>query len=139
MQKNPKPRKNVKGNITFENGARAKFHEMITAEALADFGYDVRFLPSNVNMGAADCYVNNTIFEIKAPEGKTTDCVERNIRKALDHQSPNIIIDSFRMKNIQDRSVQSFLAERLGRRHGIRRIIFVNRKREVVDINGLIV
>ena len=139
MQKNPKPRKNTKGNITFENGARPKPHEMITAEALADAGYEIRFIPSNVNMGMADCYVNNTIFEIKAPEGKTTDCVERNIRKALDHQSPNIIIDSFRMKNIQDRSIRSFLAERLRRRHGIKRIIFVNRKREVVDINSLLV
>ena len=42
----------------------------------------------------ADCYVNNTIFEIKAPEGKTTDCIQR--------------------------------------------MIFVNRKREVIDINDLL-
>lgn len=69
-------------------------------------------------------YINNTIFEIKAPEGKTTTCVERNLRKAVDHQSSNIVIDSFRMKNIQDRSIQSFLIERLKRRHGVRRIIF---------------
>ncbi|MBQ3413348.1 hypothetical protein IJH33_00625 [Candidatus Saccharibacteria bacterium] len=86
----------------------------------------------------ADCYVNNTIFEIKAPEGKTTDCIERNLRKAVDHQSPNVVLDSFRMKNIQDKSIQNFLLERLKRRHGIQRIIFVNRKREAIDINSLL-
>ncbi|WP_408631559.1 CdiA C-terminal domain-containing protein [Mediterraneibacter agrestimuris] len=86
----------------------------------------------------ADCYVNDTIFEIKAPEGKTINCIERNLRKAVNHQSPNIVLDSFRIKNIQDRSIQSFLLERLKRRHGIQRILFVNRKRKVIDINRLL-
>lgn len=138
MKKNPKPLATIKGTITCEGGAKPKPHEYITAEALADAGYNVRFIPSSVNMGMADCYINNTIFEIKAPEGKTTACVERNLRKAVDHQSANIVLDSFRMKNIQDRSIQSFLLERLRRRHGIQRIIFVNRKREAIDINSLL-
>ncbi len=138
MKKNPKPSGTIKGTVTREGGAKPKPHEYITAEALADSGYNVRFIPSNINIGMADCYINNTIFEIKAPEGKTTTCVERNLRKAVDHQSPNIVIDSFRMKNIQDRSIQSFLIERLKRRHGVRRIIFVNRKREAIDINNFL-
>lgn len=138
MKKNPKPSGTIKGTVMREGGAKPKPHEYITAEALADSGYNVRFIPSNVNIGMADCYINNTIFEIKAPEGKTTTCVERNLRKAVDHQSPNIVIDSFRMKNIQDRSIQSFLIERLKRRHGVRRIIFVNRKRKAIDINSFL-
>ncbi len=128
----------IKGTVTREGGAKPKPHEYVTAEALADAGYNVRFIPSSVNMGTADCYIDNTIFEIKAPEGKTTACVERNLRKAVDHQSVNVVLDSFRMKNIQDRSVQSFLLERLRLRHGIQRIIFVNRKREAIDINSLL-
>ena len=71
MKKNPKPLATIKGTITCEGGAKPKPHEYITAEALADAGYNVRFIPSSVNMGMADCYINNTIFEIKAPEGKT--------------------------------------------------------------------
>ena len=137
MKNNPKP-STIKGTVTREGGAKPKPHEYITAEALADSGYNVRFIPSSINIGMADCYVNNTIFEIKAPEGKTTDCIERNLRKAINHQSPNIVLDSFRMKNIQDKSIQSFLIERLSRRHGIQRIIFVNRKREAIDINSLL-
>ena len=42
------------------------------------------------------------------------------------------------MKNIKDKSVESFLLERLKMRHGIKRIIFVNRKRMVVDINNML-
>ena len=54
MKKNPKPLLAIKGTITCEGGARPKSHEYITAEALADSGYDVRFIPSNVNIGIAD-------------------------------------------------------------------------------------
>ena len=137
MKKNPTP-STIKGIVTRESGARPKPHEYVTAEALADSGYNVRFIPSSTNISMADCYVNNTIFEIKAPEGKTTDCIERNLRKAIDHQSPNIVLDSFRMKSIQDKSIQSFLLARLKRGHGIQRIIFVNRKRKAIDINDLV-
>lgn len=137
MRNNPRPSM-LKGLVTREPSAKPKPHEYFTAEALADAGYDVRFIPSSVNMSMADCYINNTIFEIKAPEGKNTDCIERNLRKAVHHQSPNIVFDSFRIKNMQDRSIQSFLLERLRRGHGIQRILFVNRKREVIDINELL-
>lgn len=126
-----------KGTITYEGGAKPKPHETFTAYALADAGYNVRFVPSSVVISMADCYVDDTIFEIKAPEGRTTACIERNLRKALNHQSANIIIDSFRIKNVQDRSIQSHLVERLQKKHGIKRILFVNRKREVIDINKL--
>lgn len=138
MKKNPKPSATVKGIVTREPGAKPKPHEYFTAEALADAGYNVRFIPSSINISMADCYINNTIFEIKAPEGRSVDCIERNLRKALHHQSSNIVIDSFRIKNLRDHSIQSFLLERLRYRHGIQRIIFVNRKREVIDINSLL-
>lgn len=138
MKKNPRPSVTIKGIVAREPGARPKPHEYFTAEALADAGYNVRFISDKTNMSIADCYINNTIFEIKAPEGKTVDCIERNLRKALDHQSPNIVVDSFRIKRLRDQSIQNFLLERLKYRHGIQRILFVNRRREVVDINGLL-
>ena len=136
MNNNPKPNKH--GRIIYEKGAKPKPHEELTANALKMAGYIVRFIPNNITIGTADCCINNTIFEIKAPEGKTTACIERNLRKALNHQSPNIIIDSFRTKGIRDNSIQSFLITRLQMRHGIKRIIFVNRKRKVIDINKLL-
>ena len=110
----------------------------MTAEALADCGYNVKFIPSSKVVGMEDCYINNTIYEIKAPEGRTIDCIERNLRKAVDHQSSNLVIDSFRVKNLQDRSIQSHLIERLRFGHGLQRILFVNRRRNVIDINALL-
>ena len=104
MRKNP-VRNTIKGTITFEDGAKPKPHEIPTAEALADAGYTVRFIPAHNSLRSADIYINNTIFEIKAPEGGTTSCIEHNIKKALSHQSANIVIDSMRMKNIKDRSI----------------------------------
>ena len=138
MKNNPKPYQYCRGKVIRANGAKPKPHEYITAEALADVGYIVRFIPSKINIGMADCYINNTIFEMKAPEGRTVDCIERNLRKATNHQSSNIIIDSFRIKNIQDRSIQNYLIKKLSLQYGIRRIIFVNRKREVIDINSFL-
>ena len=137
MKKNPEPLTVCRGIVTREPGARPKPHEYFTAEALADAGYDVRFSPDSVNMSVADCYINNTIFELKAPEGTSIKCIERNLRKAVNRQSPNVVIDSFRIKKIHDRSIQSYLVECLKRRHGVQRVLFVNRKREVVDINQL--
>ena len=138
MRKNPKPSVAGKGVVTREAGAKPKPHEYVTAEALADAGYNVRFIQSSVNMSMADCYVNDTLFEMKAPEGRTIKCVERNLRKAVNHQAPNIVIDSFRVRDIQDRSIQSFLITCLRRGRGLQRVLFVNRKREVVDINQLL-
>ena len=86
------PKKKIKGDVILEKGAKPKPHEILTAEALADAGHNVRFIPNSLIIGMADRYLDNTLFEIKAPEGSTTDCVERNLRKAVDHQSPNVII-----------------------------------------------
>lgn len=58
----------IKGTVTREGGAKPKPHEQITADALADAGYNVRFIPSSIVVGMADTYINNTLFEIKAPE-----------------------------------------------------------------------
>lgn len=138
MRSNPRPVSNGKGTVIREAGARPKPHEYMTAEALADSGYNVKFIPSSKVVGMADCYINNTIYEIKAPEGRTIDCIERNLRKAVDHQSSNVVIDSFRVKNLQDRSIQSHLIERLRFGHGLQRILFVNRRRNVIDINALL-
>ncbi len=137
MRKNPRSFV-LKGIVTREAGAKPKPHEYFTAEALADAGYNVRFIPSSIDICMADCYINDTLFELKAPEGRTIDSIERNLRKAVNHQSPNIVLDSARVKRLRDSNIQNFLLGRLRRRHGIQRILFVNRKRKVIDINKLL-
>ena len=128
----------IKGNIIIEQGVNVWPHELHTATALANAGYDIRFIPENKTMGSADAYVNNTIFEFKAPEGSSAKSIQRNIVRAINHQSANIVIDSFRMKKIRDSSIQSFLISRLKKGKGIKRLLFVTKSGKVVDINDLV-
>lgn len=138
MKQNPKPSNAQEGDAKYENGAKPKQHEKFTALAMVKAGYRVKFIPSSTIIGMADCYIENTIFEIKAPEGSTIQSIERNLRKAVDHQSANIIFDSFRMRGLSDNSIQNLLSDRLRRGHGVQRLFFVRRDRKVIDINSLI-
>lgn len=52
--------------------------------------------------------------------------------------SKNVVIDPFRVKNVQDRSILHFLEEKARRKQGIRRLIFVTREGKVIDINALV-
>lgn len=136
MQKNPT--RFTKGNVFIDGDVNPRPHEIETAKALAKAGYKVRFLPNNAILGTADAYINDTIFEFKSPEGSTVRSIERNLVKALNHQSPNIVISTARMKKIQDRSVQSFLLSRLREGKGLQRIILVTRDERAIDINALL-
>ena len=130
--------KRLKGQIIIDSGANVWHHELFIASALANSGYNVRFIPAHPTARSADAYVDNTIFEFKSPEGSSVRSIERNIAKALKYQSSNIVICTARMKNIQDRSVERFLITKLRDGKGIHRLLFVTRGGKVVDINKLI-
>lgn len=135
MKKNPI--KHRRGSYTVDGNANPKPHELVIAKNLAEAGYVVRFLPNPIVIGTADAYIEKTIFEFKAPEGSSVRSIERNIIKALNHQSRNIVIATFRMKNIQDRSVKNFLITRLRAGKGIQRLILITRDGRAIDINSL--
>ena len=75
-------------------------------------------------------------FEMKAPKTDKTSSLEQVIRKAL-KQSPNIIIDSFRMK-IRDDVAKKFLVKKCQEQKQIKRMIFITKKGEIIDIFDLI-
>lgn len=101
--------------------------EMHSALALKELGYTITFIPRHNSARSADAYLNNTLFEFKSPEGSTIKSVENNLQKALRNQSKNIVIDSCRIKNVQDRSIQSYLISRMKRKRGIKNLIFVTK------------
>lgn len=127
--------RNKIGTITIRENVHVQDHEMATAQALCNAGYDVKFIPNNDFRRSADIYLDGIIFEIKAPKGKNIEAVERNVKKAA-HQSKNVIIDSRRIKNVQDRSVQNYLVSNYKRFH-VRKLIFVNRADRVIDISEI--
>lgn len=136
MKKNPI--KHSKGGYFVDGNADPKPHELAMAKALAKAGYIIRFLPNPTVIGTADAHIENTIFEFKAPEGSSVKSIERNIVKALNHQSTNIVIATFRMKNIQDRSAQNYLITLLKAGKGIQRLMLITRDNKVIDINALL-
>ena len=74
------------------------------------------------------------VFEFKSPEGNTIKCIENNLKKALSRQSKNVVIDSNRVKKVQDRSIRNYLIARLKRKRGIKGLLFVTKDGRVIDI-----
>ena len=133
-----KSRNTIRGTITIVDGSNIWPHELHTATALANAGHTVRFIPNNTSLASADAYVDNTLFEFKAPEGSSVKSIQRNLVKALNRQSPNIVIDSFRMKRVRDSSIRNCLITRLKAGKGLKRLFFVTRTGNVIDINELV-
>lgn len=113
-------------------------HEISTAHALAKAGYSVEFLPTKntSNTKSPDVLMDGLKWEIKAPKTDKITAIERNLKRA-NKQSVYIIIDSERLHSLQDRTVERFLVRKFKQQKTIKRLIFVNRKRQVIDISTL--
>lgn len=114
-------------------------HELKTAHALAQHGFIVEFVAVSNNHKAktADVVIDGVLYEIKSPKTDKLSAVERNLKRAT-KQSGNIIIDSRRMSKLHDATVQKFLAQKLKQQKTIKKILFVNRKHEVIDISDIL-
>ena len=127
-----------RGEIRIPAGLAIWQHELVTAEALAKAGYIVEFLPADGRRDAKspDIFMGNEKWEIKSPKTDKLSAVERNLKRAT-KQSGNIVIDSRRMSKIQDRTIQKFLVSKYKQQKTIKNLLFVNRKRQVIDIETL--
>ncbi len=127
------------GKVIIPHGVNVWRHELRTADALAGAGYTVEFLVTEnlQHSKSADIMINSEKWEIKSPVAQKLSAVERNLKRAY-HQSTNIVFDSHRMGRLPDKSVQKELVKQFVLTKNIKCILFVNRKREVVDINSLI-
>jgi DNA-binding sugar fermentation-stimulating protein len=76
-------------------------------------------------------------WELKSPKTDKLTAIERNLKRAS-KQSANIVIDTGRLKKIHDATVQNLLIHKLKQQRTIKRLILVDRKRRVIDINRLI-
>ena len=123
------------GKITIEPGTNVLPHEMATAKALMEAGFSVKFKKKKegYKIPSADVVMGGKVWEIKAPKGSKLDAVERNLRRAKE-QSEYVILDSFRFKKIPDNAIKREILAKAPYISKIREVIFVNRKREVIDI-----
>lgn len=110
-------------------------HEMATARALADAGYDVEFVHRTwgKRVTSADLVAGGVVWEAKSPSSGQLKVVEKHIRAAL-HQSRDVIFDCRRMKGLSDEVVEREVRKWTANLTHVRRMLYVNRRGEVVKI-----
>ena len=128
-------RKNQKENILVEPGAYPEKHELRTAEVLVSKYDRVLFLkPVDLyNIKSADILMNGLKWEIKSPKTRSLSGVEQILKRAT-KKSQNIVLDSQRIKCLRDIELERYLHNKAAQQKTIKKLIFVNRKREIVDI-----
>lgn len=124
------------GKIIALSQLNTQEHEMDTARAVADAGYDVEFTHRTWEnrVTSSDVVINGVIWEMKSSLASDNKAIERNLRKAP-KQSPNIIVDSQRMKGASDAEIEKRIRSSYPHIKAIRRLWFINRNREIIDIN----
>jgi contact-dependent growth inhibition (CDI) system CdiA-like toxin len=127
------------GSIVIPAGLDVWKHELKTAQVFARHGCTVEFLVTNQvqRVKTADVLIDGVTYEIKSPRADKLSAVERNLKRAT-KQSGNIIVDSRRMRKIHDTTIQSFLLQKLKQQRTIKKLLFVNRKHEIIDISELL-
>jgi hypothetical protein len=123
-------------HIEIESGANVWPHGTKTAQALVAAGKSVRFARKDERdfTSSPDVLIDGFLWELKAPNGANIKAVERNVRKAA-HQSPYIVFDSRRMRQVPDAAIERELhACCNGRVKGIERLIFITRHADMLDI-----
>ncbi len=107
-------------------------HELRVAGILANAGYRVEFIPES-NSKTPDISMGGVKYEIKSPLTISTNTLEHLLKRAL-RQSPNIIVDTSRMRKNHDDKVKLFLSNQARMRRQIRRLIMISKSGQIIDI-----
>ena len=130
MQKNAKH-----GKVVIPSDASPWPHEKRVARILVLAGHYVEFIPETT-IKTPDIYLERTVYEIKSPTSNKLDAVERNLTRALE-KCPNVIFDSSRMK-VRDNQIRKELVKRRKAGKGLKKLIFITKQDEIVDIEELV-
>ena len=126
--------KNV-GKIIIPDGVDVWPHELESAKVLIRYGHIVEFLKAIDQKGkqTADCLIDGSTLEMKAPKASNIKSVERNLKRGK-WQSCRIVFDSRRMKYVPDKVIERELRKRFAEIKEIEKIKFINRRSQVIDI-----
>ena len=111
-------------------------HEERVAKILALAGHSVEFIPEGT-IGTADIFLDGIVYEIKSPKSNNTNTIEHRLKDAVKNQSHNLIVDSSRIKDMPDAVLQHWLIERCRKQPQIKRMLFVNKRGQIIDIKAL--
>lgn len=129
--------KNMKrGRVVTPADANPWPHEQKVVKILALAGHYVEFIPET-NLKTPDIYLDNTIYEIKSPITDNPKKIIRNVKRAL-KKSPNVIIDSSRVKGLNDEAIQRTLKNKVKDLPGLKNLLFINKRGQIIDIIALV-
>ncbi|MBR3233484.1 hypothetical protein IKG12_01305, partial [Candidatus Saccharibacteria bacterium] len=74
---------------------------------------------------------------IKSPITNNPKKVVRNVKRALE-KSPNVIIDSSRVKGLSDEAIQRTLKNKVKDLPGLKNLLFINKRGQIIDIIALV-
>lgn len=81
-----------------------------------------------------DIQMDGALWEMKCPETGNVKSLQRVLRRAS-QQSPNVLIDSARMKGAGDAAVERELRRLRPLVKAVHRLILVTKAREVIDLS----
>ena len=125
-----------KTGIFIASGRKPWPHELRVAEILSLAGHYVEFL-EETNLHTADIKLDGTEYEIKSPESFNANTLEHTLKDAI-KQSPNLIIDTSRIKKVRDLKARTFLVNQMRKQKQIRNIIMITKRGQIIDISALI-
>lgn len=125
-----------KGRVVIPADANPWPHEVQVAKILALAGHSVEFIPE-ANLKTPDIYLDGTMYEIKSPITNNPKKIVRNVKRALE-KCPNVIIDSSRVKGLRDDAIQRTLKNKVKDLPGLKNLIFINKRGQIVDIIALV-
>lgn len=128
--------KNKKRGVYIAPGRNPWPHELRVAKILALAGHYVEFLPEG-NLHSPDIRLDGVEYEIKSPEAFNTNTFEHKLKDAT-KQSPNLIIDSSRIRKVRDDRIRNFLVGQVKKQKQIKKMLFITKQGHIIDIFGLI-
>lgn len=122
--------------IYIPNGKNPWPHEMRVAKILSAAGHYVEFI-EETKLQTADIRLDGTEFEIKSPRSFNANSFEHTLKRGI-RQSPNLIIDSSRMKGVRDDKIRVFLVNQARKQKQIKKLLFITKRGQIVDISAFI-
>lgn len=112
---------------------RPRKHELVAAETLArHLKTDILFISTTLRP-TPDFLINGLLWELKSPQGKGKNNIQRQLQYA-NRQSENVIIDASRSK-IHGNKIKREVVHQFKMTKSVKRLIFISKAGEVFTIN----
>ena len=112
---------------------RPRGHEIDVAEVLVEhFGVDVEFVKTSERK-TPDFLIDGVLWELKSPQGKGKNNIQRQLQYAA-HQSKNVIIDASRSK-LHASKIRREVEYQFGIIKSIKRLLYVSKDKKVVELS----